>query len=394
MPTGTDSIIQYFANTVPYDYRKRHMSSQAVIIWCLTSAQSSLISHVMLKFKFNNGGIMRHFYALLTGVAIILSSPVRADQIEDFYKGKTINFIIGLAEGGGYDLSARLAAQHLGRFIPGHPTIVPRTMPAAGGIAAAEYVYNIAPRDGTVLAMFQSTFALEKLTDPSRKFESQDFSAIGRIDQAILVGFLWTSAQAHTLAQAKEREIILAANAATGTSATMPWTLNRMIGTKFKVVMGYISSAQMGLALEKGEADGLGSTSWDFLETKPQWFAEHKMNFMYVIALERFRKIPDVPTILELTDVPRDKAALRLIASTSTIGRSILSTPHVPPDHLTALRRAFDAMSRDDEFLKDAQTRHLGVDPLTGEKLQQIILDMSSQPRDVIDRMIETSRPQ
>jgi tripartite-type tricarboxylate transporter receptor subunit TctC len=336
---------------------------------------------------------MRFIIAAVLGLSLYSAPPLRADSIEDFYKGKSINFIIGLAEGGGYDFSARLAAQHLGRFIPGHPTIVPRNMPAAGGIAAAEYVYNIAPRDGTVMAMFQSTFALEKLTDPSRKFQAQLFSPIGRIDQAILVGFLWQSAAAKTIAQAKTQEVVVAANAATGTSATMPWTLNRMIGTKFKVVMGYISSAQMGLALEKGEADGLGSTSWDFLETKPQWFDGHKMNFMYVIALERFRKISDVPTILELTSVPRDQAALRLVASTSAIGRSLLSTPDVPPERLNALRRAFDAMVGDADFLNDAQTRHLGVDPMTGENLQKIISDMSTQKQDVIDRMIETSRP-
>jgi len=336
--------------------------------------------------------IMRIIYGLFISVCFVCSAS--ADQIEDFYKGRTINFIIGLAEGGGYDYSARLAAQHLGRFIPGHPTIVPRNMPAAGGIAAAEYVYNIAPRDGTVMAMFQSTFALEKLTDPSRKFESNQFSAIGRIDQSILVGFLWANAPAHNLAQAKTHDVILAANAPTGTSATMPWMLNRMIGTKFKVIMGYISSAQMGLALEKGEAEGLGSTSWDFMETKPQWFDEHKLNFMYVIALDRFRKIPDVPTILELTSEPRDQAALKLIASTSTLGRSLLSTPDVPAERLDALRRAFDAMTVDADFLRDAETRHLGVDPMSGEGVQKLIAAMSTQPHDVVERMIETSRPQ
>ena len=329
----------------------------------------------------------------LACAAVLLNSPARADAVEDFYKGKSINLIIGLAEGGGYDYSARLAAQHLGRFIPGNPTIVPRNMPGAGGIAAAEYLYNVAPKDGTNIAMFQSTFALEKLTDRSRKFEPEKFTYVGRIDQSILVGFLWNSAPVRTIQEAKSREVVLAANAATGTSATMPWALNAMIGTKFKVVLGYVSSAQMGLALEKSEADGLGSTSWDFLETKPQWFEEKKINLMYVIALDRFRKIPDVPTVLELTDVPRDKAALRLVASTSTIGRALLSTPDVPADRLAALRKGFDAMMKDPAFLADAEKRHLGVDALGGAELQKIVNDVSTQPDDVVQRMVEVSKP-
>jgi tripartite-type tricarboxylate transporter receptor subunit TctC len=320
-------------------------------------------------------------------LAAALAGPALADPVEDFYKGRTVTMIIGLGEGGGYDLSARLVAQHLGQFIPGKPTIVPRNMPGAGSIAAAEYVYNVAPRDGSTLAIFQPTFVLEKATDKARKFESEKYGFVGRVDQSVLVGLVWKNAPARTIEEMKKREIVLSANAAAGTSATIPWALNRLIGTKFKVVLGYGSSATMGLALERGEAHGIGSTSWDYLQTKQEWFDEKKIDILYTIALDRFRDLPDVPTVLELTDVEKDRNVLKLMASTSSIGRAFLTTPETPPERLAALRAAFDRMVKDPAFLADAAKRKLGVDPLPGAQLQALVTDVATQPAEVVDAM-------
>ena len=323
----------------------------------------------------------------------LLAAAAEADPVEDFYKGKTINLIIGLGAGGGYDLSARLVAQHLSDFIPGRPTIVPRNMPSAGSIAAAEYVFNVAPRDGTVLAMFQPTFVLEKMTDRARKYEPQRFTYIGRVDQSVLVGLVWHTAPAQTLEDAKKTEVVVSANAAAGTSATMPWALNRLIGTKFKVVLGYESSAGMGLAMERGEAHGNGSTSWDYLETKPDWFADKKIKILYTIALERFHKLPDVPTILELASDEQDRNVLKMIASTSSIGRAILSTPDVPRERAEALRKAFDAMVKDPKFLADAAKRRLGVDPAPGAAVEKMVADVTAQPDEVVEAMKRATMP-
>ena len=325
--------------------------------------------------------------ALLAMTMMGSASPALADPVEDFYMGRTVNMIIGLGEGGGYDLSARLVAQHLAEFIPGKPTIVPRNMPGAGSIAAAEYVYNLAPRDGSTLALFQPTFVLEKITDKARKFEPEKFGWVGRVDQAVLVGLVWNKSPARTIDEIKKREIVLSANAAAGTSATIPWALNRLIGTKFKVVLGYASSANMGLALERGEADGIGSTSWDYLQTKQEWFDEKKIDILYTIALTRYREIPDVPTVLELTNVEKDRNVLKLMASTSSIGRAFLTTPGVPKERLDALRTAFDKMTKAESFVADATRRKLGVDPLGGAELQALMADVASQPDDVIEAM-------
>ncbi len=314
------------------------------------------------------------------------------EPIADFYRGRTITWIIGTGEGGGYDFSSRLALQYLTKHIPGRPTIVPRNMPGAGSIAAAEYVFATGPKDGTMLAMFQPTFILEKFTNPERKYKSEEFTYIGRVDASDLVGFFWHDAPAKTIDDAKKVEMIISANAAAGTSATIPWALNRMLGTKFKVILGYNSSARMGLAVEAGEAHGNGSTSWDYLQTKQDWFDGNKIRILYTIGMERMKQLPDVPTILELVNNERDRNALKLIASTSTVGRAVVAPPGNDASRTQALRRAFDAMSADPEFIADAKRRRLGADHMSGEKLQALVADVAGQPADIVEWMKEVTR--
>ena len=330
------------------------------------------------------------FCALAVAASV---SALRADPIEDFYKGRQIQLIIGVGEGGGYDLSARLTAMHLSKFIPGNPTIVPRNMPAAGSIAAAEYVYNLAPKDGTVLGMFQPTYITEKINDARRKYEYEKFTYIGRVDSSVLVGLAWHQSPVQSVEDAKKTEVPLAAVAAAGTSATMPWALNRVLGTKYKVVMGYPSSAAMGLALERGEAQGIGSTSWDYLLTKREWLEEKKVRILYVIALQRFRELPNVPTVMELVDNPLDKNAMKLISSTSSVGRALVAPPDNDKARTAALRAAFDKMAKDPEFLADTERRRLGSDTLDGESLQDLVADVAAQPQEVIERMKELTAP-
>ena len=332
--------------------------------------------------------------ALIAAAALAATTSVAcADPIEDFYRGRQIQLIIGVGEGGGYDLSARLAAMHLSRFIPGNPTIVPRNMPAAGSIAAAEYVYSLAPKDGTVLGMFQPTYITEKINDTRRKYEYEKFTYIGRVDSSVLVGLAWHDSPVQSVEDAKKTEVALAAVAAAGTSATMPWALNRILGTKYKVVMGYPSSAAMGLALERGEAQGIGSTSWDYLLTKREWLVEKKVRILYVIALQRFRDLPDVPTVMEIVDHPLDKNALKLISSTSSVGRALVAPPDNDKARTAALRAAFDKMAKDPEFLADAERRRLGSDTLDGQSLQDLVADVAAQPQEVIERMKELTAP-
>jgi len=326
--------------------------------------------------------------------AFAISAPALSQDaaVADFYKGKTITWIIGTGEGGGYDLSSRLAGQYISRFIPDNPNVVPRNMPGAGSIAAAEFVFSNGPKDGTMLAMFQPTYILEKFTNPARRYKSEEFTYVARVDAADLVGLFWADAPAKTLEDAKKQEVILAANAAAGTSATIPWALNRLIGTKFKVVLGYNSSARMGLAMESGEAHGIGSTSWDYLQTKQDWFDGKKINILYSITMERMTALPNTPTVMELVSNERDRNALKLIASTSTVGRAVVAPPGNDAARTKALRAAFETMSRDPEYLADAKRRRLGHDFMHGEKLQALVADVAGQPQSVVDWMIEVTK--
>ncbi len=201
----------------------------------------------------------------VAAVAMSLATPALA---QDFFAGKNVTILVASSTGGGLDTYARLVGRHFQKHIPGRPNIVVQNMPGAGGNIVAQNIYNIAPKDGTTLALFQPTFVLEKITDKARKFEPEKFGWIGRVDQSVLVGLVFKHAKAQTIDEVKKTETVLSANAAAGTSATIPWALNRLIGTKFKVILGFPSSAAMGLALERGEADGIGSTSWDYLQTK------------------------------------------------------------------------------------------------------------------------------
>jgi tripartite-type tricarboxylate transporter receptor subunit TctC len=326
--------------------------------------------------------------------AALAVGGAQAQTTADFYRGKTIRLIIGMGEGGGYDLSARLVAQYLSTFIPGHPNVVPENMSGAGSIDAAEYVYNVAPHDGTVVAIVQPTFLLDKLSDPQRRYDPAKYEWIGRVDQNMVMGLIWHKSPALSVDAAKHTPVVIAANGAIGTSATIPWALNRMIGTRYKVVLGYDSSAKMGLALENGEADALGSTSWDFLQTKPQWFKDKEATIPYVISLQRFDKLPNVPTVLELVNTPLDKNAMKLVASTSTLGRAFMLPPGVPSDRVDMLRKAFSSMVVDPTFLADARKRRLGVDPMAGADLQKIVEDVMSQPDEVVRRMKDVTQPQ
>jgi tripartite-type tricarboxylate transporter receptor subunit TctC len=321
------------------------------------------------------------------------AAPARSDSVADFYRGKSISLIIGFGEGGGYDLSARLVAHYLPRFIPGSPQIVPRNMPGASSVRAVEYFYNVAPRDGTALGFFISTITLDKATDRALKYEPERFTWIGRVDSAVTFGVVRHDAPVQSVDEAKRRKLILAAIGPTGTAATLPWALDRLIGTQFAVVTGYDSSATMGLAMERGETQGIGSTSWDYLLTKPDWLAEKKIRILYTLGLARDSRAPDAPTILELVASPRDKKIMTLIASASTIGRALVAPPELAADRASALRRAFDEMVRDPAFLADAKKRQLGTDPLPGAAIQDIVAEVMAMPADIVETMKGVTQP-
>ena len=311
-----------------------------------------------------------------------LASPASAQS--DFYRGKTINLLVGSGEGGGFDLSARLTAQFLTRFIPGNPTIVVQNMPGASGLRVAEYMYNVAPRDGTVLAITQPSIVQHKVLNASARFNPAEYSWIGRVGAFVTFGVVWHTAPVQTVDEARHRELILGAVGPSGPGAMLPAALNRLAGTRFNIVKGYKSAADMGLAVERGEIHGSGSASFEYVNNKG-WLAKKLARLFFTIGLARSPKAPDAPTVVELASDTRGKGIMRLAASASEIGRSLMAPPGVPSERVALLRQAFARMVKDPEFIAESARRGFEVDPIPADEILKIVADDLSMSADVVE---------
>jgi tripartite-type tricarboxylate transporter receptor subunit TctC len=326
--------------------------------------------------------------ALTLGAIAI--APALADPVVDFYTGKTISLYIGFTQGGGYDTYARTVARFLGKHIPGNPTIVPRQMPGAGSLAATNYLYNVAPKDGTALATADQALPVnEFVDDPAVRFHSDQFNWIGNANADVNIMLTWQASGIKTIDDARAREVTMGATApAPNTSALYPRLTNTMLHTKIKIVTGYPGGADIDLAMERGELDGRGSNAWATLKaTRPEWVRDQKVNILMQIGLARAKDLPDVPLLTELVKAGDDAALVKLLSATTAIGRPIFSTPNVPADRVAALRRAFDATMTDPDFLAAAQKAGLDLNPSTGEEVQGIVADMLATPKSVSERL-------
>ena len=318
----------------------------------------------------------------------MMSSPAVADAVSDFYRGKAINIHVGFPPGGGYDIYARLVADHFGRHIPGNPSVVVQNMPGGGGIRAAGYVANATPQDGRALGVFLDSLLLTTMLQPDAKFAMDKFVWIGRVTSTTTYVVGWHTAPAKSVEQAKQTEFIIAATARTSTSALIPYALNQLIGTKFKVVLGYDGSGPMALAMERGEVHGLGGMSWEAIKTgRPQWLSDRSAVFLFRVGTERHPELPNVRAVTEFATSPGDKALLTLLGSGPDIGRSLAAEPRIPAERAEALRRAFMTMVRDPAFRADAEKRKLEVDPLDGARLQRLIDEAVSTPPELVERL-------
>jgi tripartite-type tricarboxylate transporter receptor subunit TctC len=328
--------------------------------------------------------------ALSIAASAYSPSPAAAQSVEEFYKGKTIELIIGYSPGGGYDAYARLVARHLGNHIPGKPAIVAKQMPGAGSRAAAQYVYNVAPKDGTVLATVDQSMAVQQaMGDPSIKFDCNKFIYIGNPASENNTIVTWHTSGVKTIDDAKKKEVPMGSTGS-NTSSQYVLALNELAGTKFKVIAGYPGGNDINLAMEKEEVAGRGSNSWgSWKATRPQWLAEKKINILAQIGLKKTADLPDVPLLMDLVGNPDDKAAMRLLSAPTTIGRPIFTTPDVPADRVKALRTAFDSMLKDQAFLEEAKKSKLDIEPVGGEELQRIVAEIIATPKPIAERLLK-----
>ena len=309
-----------------------------------------------------------------------------AADVSDFYRGKRINFIIGYGTGGGYDIYARLLARFIGEHIPGNPTVVPQNMPGAGSRRAANWLYAVAPKDGTVLACLgQATPTDQALAQPGIQFDARKFNWIGNLVVVNNIMFVSAASGVATIDDAKKKTLSIGATGASSPSVLYPQVSNNLLGTKFKIVPGYSGGGDINLAVERREVDGRGSDSWASMKsTHADWLRDRKINILFQVGPRREPDLPDVPLWSELGESESQRQILEILSGDVAVGRPILTTPDVPADRLRALRKAFDETLADPQFIDAAKQANIYINPMGGEELQAMVEKISGPSEKVL----------
>ncbi|HEY8580015.1 MAG TPA: tripartite tricarboxylate transporter substrate-binding protein, partial [Beijerinckiaceae bacterium] len=299
-----------------------------------------------------------------------------------------ISVVIGLSPGGDYDLRARLLARHMGRHVPGSPTLTPRNMPGAGGVAAANWLMKVAPRDGSaILAVTQNMPLAQALKLTGVEFDARAFQWIGNTTDTPNVITVWAASGVRSVEDARRKELAIAATGVGTGSYYYPVAANEVAGTKFKLVPGYPGGNEMNLAMERGEVDGRGSNSWAaWKATRPQWLEQKKIVNLVQIGLRRHPELADVPLLQELAGNDLDRRAMALISAETAIARAFATAPGVPEERVRMLRRAFDATMKDPAFLQEAEQQGFDISPSTGEEAQAVVAEIVDAAPEVVAR--------
>jgi tripartite-type tricarboxylate transporter receptor subunit TctC len=333
--------------------------------------------------------------AVPTLLAAMLAAAPAAAAEPDFYSGKTVQVLIGFSAGGGYDIYGRTLARHMGRHIPGNPRLVPQNMPGAGSLKAVNYLYNVAPRDGTAFAGFAPGVVVEPLLGRSEgtQFEAPKFTWLGSISQEVSVCAFIKAAGIRTWQDMQTKKYVIGASGGGAESDVFPNVLRKLFDLPLKIVAGYPGGTEITLAMERHEVDGRCGWSWTSLLSRNKALLDNKrIDLTLQIGLQKDRALPEVPLIMDLTDDPLKKAALKLIVSRQTIARPFAAPPGIPEERARMLRAAFDATMRDAEFLGEAQALNLDVAPVGGAEVEALLKEIYASPSEVVKLATELVR--
>ena len=320
--------------------------------------------------------------------AALIASAAQAAGVDEFYRGKTIDLVIGYSPGATYDLYARTVGRHLGTHIPGYPRVVPRNLPGAGSRIAVNFVYQVGPQDGTVIGTADQSLAVEQaMGDKKLTFDVNRLWWIGNPVVSNNTTVAWHTSGIRTVDDVKAREVSVGATGAS-TSSQYPMAMNALLGTKFKIILGYPGANDINLAMERGEVAAKGSDSWAaWKATRPEWLASKKINILVQIGLTPSPEMPGVPLLMDLGKTPEDRDVLKLLSSSVVIGRPLFAGPQVPADRVAALREAFEQTMRDPEFLADVAELKLDLSPVTGQQIQSLVAEIVSTPSSIASRL-------
>jgi tripartite-type tricarboxylate transporter receptor subunit TctC len=326
--------------------------------------------------------------ALALAFAAFAAPALAANAPVDFYKDKTLTIYVGVEASSGYALDGRLLGQFFSRHVPGHPTAVVKFMPGAATLVLANYLYNVAPRDGTVFGLIHERMGLQPLIDPTGiKYDALKFNWIGAMSNQLSVCFVWHESSVQTIEDAKTREVLVAGTNVGGSSVVFPRVLNETLGTKFKVVRGYRGTDEINLALERGEAEGRCGYGWGGLKaTKPDWVRDNSIRVIMQMGLKKAPDLPDIPLIVDVVKDPANKQALDFLLGSSVMSRPFVAPPGMPKDRVKILRDAFDATISDPDFLAQGAKQNMELSPISGVEIQDLLVRLYATPPAVIEQ--------
>jgi len=331
---------------------------------------------------------------ILGFAAVALPAGAQAQSVAEFYKGKNVTIIVGYTAGGGYDLYARALGRHMGRHLPGSPNFIIQNLTGAGSLNAANNIYNVAAKDGTVFGTFGRGLAIEPLIGTARvQFDATKFTWLGSGSNEISLCATWHTSPVKTWQDALKLGFAVGGEGAGSDPDTYAAFVRNVFGVKLKLVTGYHGTSDIILAIERGEVDGRCGWSWSSVKsTRPNWISEKKLNYLFHMSEVKAPELAHIPTIHEFAS-DRQKQILRLVTSRQIIGRPFAAPPGVPADRAEALRRAFDATLKDPAFLAEADKLQLEVNPVTGEEVTRLISELYATPKDIVEEARVAIKP-
>ena len=323
---------------------------------------------------------------ILGAIVAFAALPSRAETAEvDAYKGKTITVITSTGVGGTYDLVARLIARHMPRHVPGNPIMIVQNMPGGGNVLATNYMYNIAPKDGSAIATIHSAMPLHQVLDGQGvRYDADRFNWLGSTGAQNEVILVWHTAGITTIEQAMEKEVILGGTGAGSGIVIIPTLMNSLLGTRFKIVTGYRTSEEVNLGLQRGEVQARAFGFGSITSQHPDWLKERKVVFLAQAGARREKLLPDVPLLTELAKNEEQRRIMQLVSSAPALGQPYIAPPGVPADRLAILRKAFDATLRDNAFLADAERIGFAVEPMSAEEAGRIVHETINAPAEIV----------
>jgi len=334
---------------------------------------------------------MRHWMkASLIGAVLATSltgaAQAQSNSVADFYKGKTINIIVGYSAGGGYDIYARMLAPYLTKHLPGNPTVVVQNMDGAGSLKATNYLYNVAPKDGTAIGTFGRGLAMEPLIGGAgTQFDATKFTWLASGTNELGVFVVWHTSPIKTWDDMLTKEFTVGGEGSGSDPDIYAAVVKNLFGAKLKLISGYPGTSEVTIALERGEVDGRASWSWSSLKsTKPHWIKDNLVRFPVQLGTIKNKDLPDVPLILDFAKTDKQRQILTLILSRQVMGRPFAAPPGIPEDRKQALRKAFDDAFKDPDLIAEATKRKMDVNPVSGADIEKLVAEIYATPPDIV----------